>query len=89
MTPNGLKFRPSNQYGQGRIPDDAAALERILDLTGYILVDVRCMPNVTIYFVSSAALARLAQEGRYELSAAQFDRRIPDLLQWSLDNRQE
>ena len=89
VTPNGLKFRPSNQYGQGRIRDDAAALERIRALTGYVLVDVRRMPNVTVYFVSSAALVRLAQEGRYELSAAQFDRRIPDLLQWSLDNRQE
>ena len=87
VTPNGLKFRPSNQYGVGRIRDDAAALERILALTGYILVDVRRMPNVTIYFVSSAALARLAEIGRYELSAAQFDQRIPDLLQWTLDDR--
>lgn len=80
VTPNGLKFRPSNQYGVGRTRDDAAAQERILSIDYYILVDVRDMPDVTVHFVSSAALVRL---GRYEMSAQQFDRSIPLLLQWS------
>lgn len=80
VTPRAVSLRPSNQHGQGRIKDDDIALERILSITGYILVDVRDMPLVTVHFVSSAALARL---GRYEMTAAQFDRRIHLLLQWS------
>ena len=75
-----VSFRPSNQHGQGRVKDDAAALERMQSLHGYILVDVRRMPAVTVYFVSAAALIT---RQRFEMTARQFDRLIPGLLQAS------
>ena len=55
ITNGGVKLAPSNQYGQGRIRDDDAMMERRERLHAYIFVDVRESPLYRIFALLSGS----------------------------------
>lgn len=56
ITKGGVKFLPSSQIGVGRKYDEEKFLEKLRAVTGYILVDVRYIPNICIGSILSKDL---------------------------------
>lgn len=56
VTRHGVNLRPSNQKGQGRRIDDAAAMARRCELHAFIFVDVRLCPLYRIYATEARTL---------------------------------
>lgn len=58
VTRHGVNLRPSNQKGQGRRIDDAAAMARRCELHAFIFVDVRLCPLYRIYATEARTLGQ-------------------------------
>ena len=67
----GTSLIPSKQIGSGREFDEAEHLQKLSWLYGYIFVDIRFMPILTIVAIKSHKL----QQKKY-ITARQFDKLI-------------